>query len=247
MPKPPQEHRTTPSMVGIVTDLSPLTRAIRSGLDTDATHGAVVPPIYLSSNFAFAGLGQPRPYDYTRSGNPTRDQLAVALADLEGGAGATVVSTGLASITLCVAALVPTGGKVVAPHDCYGGTWRLFSRLAEAGRLSVEFVDFNQHDALDRALVGADLVLIETPSNPLMRITDIALVTAKSHAAGALVVADNTFCSPLRQQPLALGCDVVVHSTTKFINGHSDVVGGAAVAAAQRCTSHWRAGRMYWG
>lgn len=214
-----------------MTDLTPLTRAIRAGLDTDATHGAVVPPIYLSSNFTFAGLGEPRPYDYTRSGNPTRDQLAGALATLEGGAGATVVATGLASITLCVAALVPQGGIVVAPHDCYGGTWRLFSRLGDAGRLSVRFVDFNDSEALDAALEGANLVLIETPSNPLLRITDVASVAAKAHAAGALAVADNTFCSPLRQQPLRLGCDVVVHSTTKFINGHSDVVGGAAIAA----------------
>lgn len=214
-----------------VTDLTALTRAIRSGLDTDATYGAVVPPIYLSSNFTFAGLGQPRTYDYTRSGNPTRDQLAEALAALEGGAGATVAATGLGAITLCVAAFVPVGGRVVAPHDCYGGTWRLFHRLAEKGRLEVCFTDFNDSASLAAAVAGASLVWIETPSNPLLRITDIAAVTRLARDAGAISAADNTFCSPLRQNPIALGADIVIHSTTKFINGHSDVVGGAAIAA----------------
>lgn len=221
----------TRAKVWRVTDLTALTRAIRAGLDTDATHGAVVPPIYLSSNFTFAGLGQPRTYDYSRSGNPTRDQLGEALAALENGAGATVVSTGLAAITLCVAALVPTGGRVVVPHDCYGGTWRLFTRLAAKGRLVVQFVDFGDRQALTDAASEADLVWIETPSNPLLRITDIAATVAIARDADALTVADNTFCSPLRQRPLDFGADVVVHSTTKFINGHSDVVGGAAIAA----------------
>lgn len=233
---PPDEHSTTAPDVASRpstspgASLSPLTRAIRSGLCSDDTHGAVVPPVYLSTNFTFEGLGRPRAYDYSRSGNPTRDQLADALAALEGGAGATVVSTGLAAITLCVEALVPMGGRVVAPHDCYGGTWRLFSRLAATGRLVVDFVDLTSPDAVTFA--DADLVWIETPSNPLLRITDIRAVAAAGHAAGAVVVADNTFCSPLRQRPLALGCDVVIHSTTKFINGHSDVVGGAAIAAS---------------
>lgn len=218
-------------MLLTVTDLTPLTRAIRAGLDTDATHGAVVPPIYLSSNFTFEGLGQPRAYDYSRSGNPTRDQLGEALAALEHGAGATIVATGLAAITLCVATLVPTGGRVVAPHDCYGGTWRLFARLAATGRLLVDFVDFADEHALRASAAEADLIWIETPSNPLLRITDIASVVAIAREVDALTVADNTFCSPLRQQPLDLGVDVVVHSTTKFINGHSDVVGGAAIAS----------------
>lgn len=214
-----------------MTDLSPRTQAIRAGLDTDITHGAVVPPIYLSSNFTFAGLGESRPYDYTRSGNPTRDQLGEALTVLEGGAGATVVSTGLAAVTLCVCTLVPVGGRVVIPHDCYGGTWRLFSRLTSTGRLLADFVDFSDSQSRNQAIEKADLVWIETPSNPLLRIIDIAEVAQLCQANRTPVVVDNTFCSPLRQQPLSLGADVVIHSTTKFINGHSDVVGGAAIAA----------------
>lgn len=216
-----------------MSELSALTRAIRAGIGEDPTHGAVVPPIYLSSNFSFAEIGRSRQYDYTRSGNPTRDQLAEALAILEHGAGATIVSSGLAAITLCAAAMVPNGGRVVAPHDCYGGTWRLFTRLAEHGRLGVSFVDFNDQSALAQAVSDADLVWIETPSNPLLRITDILRTCALAKAAGARSVVDNTFCSPLLQLPLRLGADVVVHSTTKFINGHSDVVGGVAVAAGE--------------
>lgn len=210
------------------------TRALRSGIGADSAHGAVIPPLYLSSNFTFEEFGRPRPYDYTRSGNPTRDQLADALAILEAGAGATVVATGLAAITLCVTALVPSGGRVVAPHDCYGGSWRLFTHMAHQGHIEVEFIDFTDPDALAASLSREPaLVWIETPSNPLLRITDIAAVADASRAAGALTVADNTFCSPMLQRPLDLGCDVVVHSTTKFINGHSDVVGGAAIAREQ--------------
>ncbi len=213
-------------------ELGRWTRGMTAGLGTDPTHGAVVPPLYLSTNFTFEGFGEPREYDYTRSGNPTRDLLGEAIATLEGGAGATVVASGLAAITLVAEAFVPAGGRVVVQHDAYGGTWRLFTFLASQGRFAVEFVDFNDDEAFAAALgLGPALVWIETPSNPLLRITDIAATAELAHAAGALVVADNTFLSPLHQQPLSLGADIVVHSTTKFINGHSDVVGGAAVAA----------------
>lgn len=215
-------------------ELGRWTRGMRTGLGEDPTHGAVVPPIYLSTNYTFEGIGQPRGYDYSRSGNPTRDQLNDAIATLEGGVGATCVATGLAAITLVAEAFVPAGGRVVVQHDAYGGTWRLFSFLAEQGRLVVDFVDFNDAEALGRALTtDTDLVWIETPSNPLLRITDIRAVSDAAHAVGALVAADNTFLSPLYQRPLEHGADIVVHSTTKFINGHSDVVGGVAVAAEQ--------------
>jgi cystathionine gamma-synthase len=208
------------------------TRSVRSGLESDAQHGSVVPPIYLSSNFAFEGYKQPRKYDYTRSGNPTRDQLSGALADLEGGAGAVVTCTGLAAITLILATL-PAGARVVAPYDCYGGTYRLLAALHAKGALRVDFIDQCDAAALQAALAGGDtkLVWIETPSNPLLRVVDIRLVAQAAHAAGALSVVDNTFLSPLWQQPLALGADMVLHSTTKYLNGHSDVVGGAVVAA----------------
>jgi cystathionine gamma-synthase len=217
---------------------SPATRSVRAGLESDAQYGSVVPAIYLSSNFAFEGFRKPRKYDYTRSGNPTRNQFAEALADLEGGAGAVVTCTGLAAITLILATL-PHGARVLAPHDCYGGTYRLLAALHAQGKLVVDFVDQTNAQALAVALAAKpNLVWIETPSNPLLRIVDIRAVADAARAVGALVAADNTFLSPLWQQPLALGVDLVMHSTTKYLNGHSDVVGGAVVAATQELTDN---------
>ncbi|SEW37146.1 cystathionine gamma-synthase [Austwickia chelonae] len=220
-----------------MTDRHPHTRAVRAGLESDTTHGAVVPPVYLSSNYTFAGFGEPRRYDYTRSGNPTRGVLGGALADLEGGADGVVTATGMGAVTVVVTALLAPGQRVLAPHDCYGGTWRLFDSLAGKGHFTVTYVDYTDPEAVAREL-SADapggapsVVWIETPSNPLLRITDIVDIADRAHVLGATVVADNTFCSPLWQQPLALGADIVVHSTTKYLNGHSDVVGGAIVAA----------------
>jgi cystathionine gamma-synthase len=209
------------------------TRSVRAGLDSDALHGSVVPPIYLSTNFAFEGYKQPRKYDYTRSGNPTRDQLGEALADLEGGAGAVVTCTGLAAITLILSTL-PAGARVIAPYDCYGGSYRLLAALHAKGALKVEFIDQCNPAALQAALSAeTKLVWIETPSNPLLRVVDIRAITQAARAAGALSVVDNTFLSPIWQQPLALGADMVLHSTTKYLNGHSDVVGGAVIAATE--------------
>jgi cystathionine gamma-synthase len=223
-------NKRVPSKKGIAT------RSVRAGLESDAQHGSVVPPIYLSTNFAFEGYRRPRRYDYTRSGNPTRDQLAGALSDLEGGAGAVVTCTGLAAITLILATL-PAGARVVAPYDCYGGTYRLLAALEKKGNLIVDFIDQSDAVALAAALARKPaLVWIETPSNPLLRIVDIRAVADASHAAGALVAADNTFLSPVWQQPLALGADLVMHSTTKYLNGHSDVVGGAVIAATAEQT-----------
>jgi cystathionine gamma-synthase len=210
------------------------TRTVRAALETDTQYGAVVPPIHLTSTFAFAGYGDKRAYDYSRSGNPTRDALAGALADLEGGAGAVVTSSGMAAVAL-VTQLFRPGQVAVVPHDCYGGTYRLFNALRERGSLDVRFVDFQDAAALRAALDSKPaLVWIETPSNPLLRIVDLAAVAAAAHGVGALVAADNTFLSPVWQRPIALGADVVVHSTTKYLNGHSDVVGGAVVAAPGR-------------
>jgi cystathionine gamma-synthase len=207
------------------------TRTVRAALETDTQFGAVVPPIHLTSTFAFSGFGEKRTYDYSRSGNPTRDALAGALAELEGGVGAVVTSSGMGAVSL-VSQLFRPGQVAVVPHDCYGGTYRLFNALRERGSLDVRFVDFQQPAALEAALATHPaLVWVETPSNPLLRIVDIASVAAAAHAVGALVVADNTFLSPVWQQPIALGADAVVHSTTKYLNGHSDVVGGAVIAA----------------
>ena len=209
------------------------TRTVRAALDTDTQHGAVVPPIYLSSTFSFSSFGQKRAYDYSRTANPTRDALGAALADLEGGAGAIVTSSGMAAVTL-VAQLCKAGDLVLVPLDCYGGTFRLFTALAQQGILRVELVDPTDLAAFGVALAAAPrLAWLETPSNPLLRITDLARASALARDAGALVVVDNTFLSPAWQLPLALGADLVVHSTTKYLNGHSDVVGGAVVARTE--------------
>jgi cystathionine gamma-synthase len=218
------------------------TRSVRAGLESDVQHGSVVPPIYLSSNFAFEAYRQPRQYDYTRSGNPTRDQLGGALADLEGGVGAVVTCTGIAAITLILATL-PAGARVLAPHDCYGGTYRLLQALHVKGTLIVEFIDQSNLVAVRQALVQKTALLwIESPSNPLLRVVDIRALTDAARAAGALSVVDNTFLSPIWQQPLALGADLALHSTTKYLNGHSDVVGGAVISSTpelQQSLSWW--------
>jgi cystathionine gamma-synthase len=212
--------------------LDPATVAVRVGLDSDPAHGSVMPPLHLSSNFSFEGFGLKRPYDYSRSGNPTRDLLGEALTALEGGAGAVITASGMAALDLVFAQARP-GQRIVAPHDCYGGSHRLLSRRAERGDFEVAFVDQSDAGALKSELAReAALVLVETPSNPLLRVVDIAAVGALARAAGAKLVVDNTFLSPALQQPIPLGADYVVHSTTKYINGHSDVVGGAVVAAS---------------
>ena len=207
------------------------TRAVRAGIATDLHHGAVVPPIHLSSTFAFDGFGKKRLYDYTRTGNPTRDHLANALAELEGGEGAVVTSTGMSAVSL-VLQLLRAGDLIVAPHDCYGGTHRILRSLAARGHFDVEFVDLTREAAVETvASRRPKLLLIETPSNPLLRLTDLARVIGAGHDAGAIVVVDNTFLSPALQRPIELGADLVIHSTTKYLNGHSDVVGGAVIAS----------------
>ena len=209
----------------------PATRAVRAGIDRDPAFGAVTPPLVLSSNFSFAGFGEKRQYDYTRSGNPTRDLLGEALAGLEGGAGGVVTSTGMAAVTLVLNALLEPGDRLVVPHDAYGGSWRLFDALARKNHFELVTIDFTDARALTDALARRPkLVLIETPSNPLLRITDLRFVIEAAHRAGALTVVDNTFLSPALQRPIEFGADVVLHSTTKYINGHSDVVGGAVIA-----------------
>ncbi|MBW3165874.1 cystathionine gamma-synthase [Ferrimonas balearica] len=206
------------------------TIAAREGIDTDTQHGAVVPPIYLSTNYTFEDFGQPRQYDYARSGNPTRSALADALAKLEGGAGAVVTATGMAAVTLATSLLGPED-LLVVPHDCYGGSYRLFTSQANKGAFKLAVVDQGDDAALAEALAqNPKMVWLETPSNPLLRVVDVAGIAEQAKAAGALVVADNTFLSPVLQQPLSLGADIVIHSTTKYINGHSDVVAGAVIA-----------------
>lgn len=209
----------------------PATVAATFGVAADMAYGAVAPPLYLTSTYEFAGYNQPRLYDYGRGGNPTRDLLAEALAKLEGGAGAVITSSGMAALDLLISRLSPHH-LILAPHDCYGGTMRLLKARSDRGHCSVRFVDQSDDTAFAAALKEAPaLVLVETPSNPLMRVIDIAALAAKAKQAGAAVAVDNTFLSPAIQRPISLGADYVVHSTTKYLNGHSDVIGGAIIAA----------------
>jgi cystathionine gamma-synthase len=208
----------------------PQTIAAANGIAADRGFGAVTPPVYLSSTFVFPGYDQAGRYEYTRAGNPSRDMLADTLARLEGGAGAVVTSSGMAAVDLLLGQL-GRGDLIVAPHDCYGGTYRLLSLRRDKGHFDVLFVDQGDAAALSATLSKKPaLVLIETPSNPLMRVVDIRSIASQAKAVGAKVAVDNTFLSPALQRPIALGADFVVHSTTKYLNGHSDVVGGAIVA-----------------
>lgn len=208
------------------------TQAVRAAIESDSQYGAVIPPVYLTSNFSFEGFDAPREYDYTRTGNPTREALAEVLAQLEGGAGATVTASGMGAICLACQLLDP-GDLVVGPHDCYGGTYRLFKRLAKRGLFRVRLVDQTDAAAVEEAMHdGARMLWVESPTNPLLRIVDLARMRQLADAHEALLVVDNTFLSPALQRPIEFGADLVVHSTTKYLNGHSDVVGGAVIAAS---------------
>lgn len=210
------------------------TLAARAGVETDSAHGAVMPPLYLSSNYTFDGYQGKRQYDYTRSGNPTRDVAGQAIADLEGGFGAVITSSGMAALDLLFYAVKP-GELIFAPHDCYGGTHRLLRTKAERGYFRVRWVDQTNLETLAAAFAeeAPRLILIETPSNPLLRLTDVQAVCQLAHGYETLCAVDNTFLSPVLQRPLELGADLVLHSTTKYLNGHSDVVGGALISRNQ--------------
>jgi len=264
---------------------NPRTAAVQAGIGADPAYHAVIPPLYTSSTFEMAGLdadgvkkgsqeaakggalrGKTK-YEYSRTRNPTRDLLAEAVSELEGGYGGHITSSGMAAITLILHLLNPDD-LLIAPYDCYGREYRLLCALSEKGHFKVKFIDMYSESAIEAAFSslpssrgsttgphepGKDpavkprddedgsaeersaktMILIETPSNPVMRIADIAALCARAKEMGALVVCDNTFLSPSLQKPLELGADIVFHSTTKFLNGHSDVVGGAVVAKTQ--------------
>lgn len=209
------------------------TITVRSGIDADKHHGAVVPPLYLSTTYSFADFDTKRAYDYGRSGNPNRDILAETLAELEGGAKGIITATGMSAVHLATQ-LLNSDDTLVIPHDCYGGSYRLFTSLAKRGLLKLEVLDLTKAENHQKILdIKPKLIWIETPSNPILRLTDIKAITKIAKQCGALVGADNTFLSPALQNPIEFGVDIVVHSTTKYINGHSDVVGGAVIAATQ--------------
>lgn len=209
----------------------PRTVAAGNGIASDSRFGSVTPPIYLSSTFAFSGFEQHRGYEYSRTANPGRDLLAETLAELEVGAGAIITGSGMSAVDLVLSFGRP-GDLIVAPHDCYGGTYRLLSARRDRGHFDLALVDQSDETALAAALARKPkLVLVETPSNPLMRVVDIRTIAARAKTAGAQVAVDNTFLSPALQRPIPLGADFVIHSTTKYLNGHSDVVGGAVICA----------------
>lgn len=207
------------------------TIAVRSGLNDDEQYGCVVPPIHLSTTYNFSDFNQPRAHDYSRRGNPTRDVVQRALAELEAGAGAVLTNTGMSAILLVTTVYLKPGDLLIAPHDCYGGSYRLFESFARRGAYQVKFVDQSDPQAVAEALaLKPQLFLIETPSNPLLRVVDITGLCQAAKQAGATTAVDNTFLSPALQNPLALGADLVIHSCTKYLNGHSDVVAGAVIA-----------------
>ena len=214
----------------------PATISARAGIAEDTAFGAITPPLYLTSTYQLPAFGQPGPYDYSRSNNPTRDILGEALAELEGGAKAIVTNTGMSACLLALQLLTPADTLVI-PHDCYGGSYRLFTNLAQKKQaFKLVIVNFQQQDWPEQIKRAAPtMIWLETPSNPLLQITDIAAVCQLAKSLTAKVVVDNTFLSPALQQPLALGADLVVHSTTKFINGHSDVIGGAVICKTLAC------------
>jgi len=206
------------------------TIASKAGVGTDKQHGAIIPPLYLTSNFEYDKIGGKQEYEYTRQGNPTRDHLIAALTDLEDGLGGEILSSGMAAITL-VANILQLKSRVILPHDCYGGTFRLFSTLAKKGILEIYFVNQGHDSFLKETIneINPDLIWVETPSNPLLQAVDIQKISEQAKKYNSLVAVDNTFLSPSLQNPLKLGADIVMHSTTKYINGHSDVIGGAVI------------------
>lgn len=209
------------------------TKIVQAQIGSDPAYGSIAPPLYMSSTYLWPKVDQKGSYDYGRSNNPNRTGLAQALAELEGGYGAVITASGMSAIDLCLN-LLNADDLIIAPHDCYGGTHRLLTHRAVQGRLRAAFIDQSDTAALKAALADKPaMVLIESPSNPLMRLVDVKAIAHAAKAAGAVSVADNTFLSPARMQPLALGCDITLHSTTKYLNGHSDVIGGAVITKSQ--------------
>ncbi|AKC32359.1 cystathionine gamma-synthase [Candidatus Pantoea carbekii] len=208
------------------------TIAVRSGLNDDEQYGCVVPPIHLSSTYNFLDFNEPRTHDYSRRSNPTRDVVQRALTELEGGAGTVLTNTGMSAIHMVTTMFLKPGDLLIAPHDCYGGSYRLFESLSKRGMYRVKFINQSNKIELKEVLTEKPkLVLIESPSNPLLRVVDIVDICQSAREVGAISMVDNTFLSPALQNPLALGADLVIHSCTKYLNGHSDVLAGAVIAS----------------
>ena len=215
------------------------TRLIHDAQPVDPLTGAVNPPIYLSSTFRQFAPGRNQGYVYGRTGNPTRAVLEAALAAMEGGRAGLAFSSGLGALTT-LAENFPSGSRIVAGDDLYGGTWRLLDHHRRQFGVRTEFVDLGSPEVVEQALAEpADLVYLESPTNPLLKLTDIRAVSRAAHAAGAKVVVDNTFATPALQRPIELGADIVLHSTTKYLGGHSDIIGGALVLKDRRSATRY--------
>ena len=215
--------------------LSQGTIAVRGGINTDNQYGSVVPVITPSTCYRYQEFAIPREFDYARKANPSRRFVEETVAKLEGGTDAILTNCGMSAIHLVSVALLTPDDLVVAPHDCYGGSYRLFNSLSQRGYFKAKFVDQSDPVALKEALsLRPKLVLIETPSNPLLRVVDIQEISQQAHEVGALVLVDNTFMTPILQKPIDLGADIVTHSCTKFLNGHSDLLAGILVFKEQK-------------
>lgn len=216
-------------------NLSQGTIAVRGGINTDNQYGSVVPVITPSTCYRYQEFAIPREFDYARKANPSRRFVEETVAKLEGGVDAILTNCGMSAIHLVSVALLTPDDLVVAPHDCYGGSYRLFDSLSQRGYFKAKFVDQSDPVALKEALsLRPKLVLIETPSNPLLRVVDIQEISQQAHEVGALVLVDNTFMTPILQKPIDLGADIVTHSCTKFLNGHSDLLAGILVFKEQK-------------
>ena len=216
-------------------NLSQGTIAVRGGINTDDQYGSVVPVITPSTCYRYQEFATPREFDYARKANPSRRLVEETVAKLEGGTDAILTNCGMSAIHLVSVALLTPDDLVVAPHDCYGGSYRLFNSLSQRGYFKAKFVDQSDPVALKEALsLRPKLVLIETPSNPLLRVVDIQEISQQAHEVGALVLVDNTFMTPILQKPIELGADIVTHSCTKFLNGHSDLLAGILVFKDQQ-------------
>lgn len=215
----------------MVNKINKSTISVRSGLNSDEQHGCVVSPITLSTTYNFLAFKKPRLYDYSRRRNPTRDVTQRALADLESGKYAVITSSGMSSIYLVCLALLGPDDLLIAPHDCYGGTYRLLKALSEKGAFRVKFIDQNDEKIIVNYIQNyrPKLIFIETPSNPMMRIVDIKRICNIKQSDFTYVVVDNTFMTPVFQNPLVLGADLVLHSCSKYLNGHSDLIAGVVI------------------
>ncbi|WP_392552677.1 cystathionine gamma-synthase [Orbus wheelerorum] len=219
--------------------LSQRTIAVRGGLNSDVQHGAVIPKISLSTCYRFAEFGKPRQFDYGRKSTPNRDSVEQTIAELEGGVDAILTNSGMSAIHLLSVALLSPDDLIIAPHDCYGGSYRLFNSLSQKGYFKAQFIDQSDEIALQQALsLKPKLILIETPSNPLLRVVDIQKISDLAHQSGTLVLVDNTFMTPILQSPFQLGADIIIHSCTKFLNGHSDLLAGVLVFRDQNIADH---------